>query len=202
MSLIIGLTGGIGSGKSSVAELFKAQGVDIIDTDRIAHELTQPAGGAIDAIRSMFGDDFIMKDNSLDRVLMRKLIFSDKIAKQKLESILHPFIFQETMQRIPLTRSEYIILVVPLLLETENYLKLIDRILVVDCPESIQIIRTIMRSKLNEQSVQAIMASQCSRKERLARADDVIVNDLDRQHMQRQVQMLHSQYLAIARYSS
>jgi len=202
MSLVIGLTGGIGSGKSSAANLFKAQGVDIIDTDQIAHELTQPAGGAIDAIRSMFGDEFIMKDNSLDRVLMRELVFSDKIAKQKLESILHPFIYQETMHRIPLIRSEYGILVVPLLLETKNYLKLIDRILVVDCPESIQIIRTIMRSKLNEQSVQAIMASQYSRKERLARADDVIVNDLDRQHLERQVQMLHRQYLAIARYSS
>jgi dephospho-CoA kinase len=202
MSLIIGLTGGIGSGKSSAANLFKAQGVNIIDTDQIAHELTQPAGGAIDAIRSMFGDEFIMKDNSLDRVLMRELVFSDKIAKQKLESILHPFIYQETMHRIPLIRSEYGILVVPLLLETENYLKLIDRILVVDCPESIQIIRTIMRSKLNKQSVQAIMASQCSRKERLTRADDVIVNDLDRQHLERQVQMFHRQYLAIARYSS
>jgi dephospho-CoA kinase len=198
MALIIGLTGGIGSGKTSAADLFKELDIEIIDTDQIAHELTQSAGAAIDTIRVAFGDNFIMEDGSLDRVAMRELVFSDNAAKQKLESILHPLIYQETVRRIPLIRSEYGILVIPLLLETRNYLGLIDRVLVIDCPESLQIARTVLRSRLSKQNVRAIMATQCSRNERLKQADDVIVNDLDKQHLQHQVQVLHEKYLVLA----
>ncbi|SDY49819.1 dephospho-CoA kinase [Nitrosomonas halophila] len=202
MPLMVGLTGGVGCGKTSAAVIFTALGIDIIDTDQVAHELTGPAGKAIGMIRDRFGDDFISEDGSLDRVAMRALVFSDQHSRQKLESILHPLILQEVKRRIPLIRSEYGILVVPLLLETGSYLELIDRILVIDCPESMQVARTIARSKLSEASVHAIMAAQCSRSERLAKADDVIVNELERQYLQQQVQALHEKYLSIARCGS
>lgn len=202
MPLIIGLTGGVGCGKTSAAVIFEALGIDIIDTDQIAHELTGPAGKAIGMIRNLFGANFIREDGSLDRAAMRALVFSDQHARHKLESILHPLILQEVKRRIPLIRSEYGILVVPLLLETGSYLELIDRILVIDCPESMQVARTIARSKLSEASVHAIMAAQCSRNERLTKADDVIVNELERQHLQQQVQALHEKYLSVARSGS
>ncbi|MXS85837.1 dephospho-CoA kinase [Nitrosomonas sp. HPC101] len=202
MAFIIGLTGGIGSGKTSVANLFQALGVEIIDTDHVAHELTRTGGNAIDPIRIAFGNDFILADDSLNRAAMRELVFSDEAARRKLEDILHPLIYQETLRRLPLIQSRYGILVVPLLLETEDYLKLIDRVLVIDCPESLQISRTMQRSKLKEQEVREVMAAQCSRDERLAQADDVIVNDSDSQHLQRQVRILHRKYLVFAgRYS-
>ncbi len=201
MTLIIGLTGGVGSGKTSAADLFKELGIGIIDTDQIAHELTGPAGTAIEAIRLTFGNSFIRKDSSLDRSAMRKQIFSDTAARHKLESILHPLIYQEAVSRIPSIRSGYGILVVPLLLETDNYLKLVDRVLVIDCPESLQIARTSLRSGLSEEEVRAMMATQCSRSERLAQADDVIVNDSGRHHLQQQVQALHRKYLTLTRSS-
>lgn len=199
MALIIGLTGGIGSGKTRAADSFRELGIEIIDTDQIAHELTRSAGRAISPIRIAFGDRFILDDDSLDRSAMRRLAFSDETARHRLESILHPLIYQETLQRLPLIQSEYGIVVVPLLLETGNYLKLIDRVLVIDCPESLQISRTMLRSKLSEQEVHDVMAVQCSRDERLAQADDVIVNDSGEQHLQRQVEELHRKYLALAR---
>lgn len=198
MTLIIGLTGGIGSGKSRAADLFRELGAGTIDTDRIAHELTHPSGKAIDPIRKVFGDGVIREDGSMDRVAMRKLVFSDAIARRKLESILHPLIYQETQQQLSLVQSEYAILIVPLLLETGNYLQLIDRILVIDCPEPLQISRTMLRSKLSEQAVRDVMAIQCERDERLAQADDVIMNDSSEENLQRQVQELHRKYLALA----
>ena len=199
MALIIGLTGGIGSGKTRAADLFRELGVEIIDTDQIAHELTRSAGKAISPIRIAFGDRFILDDGSLDRSAMRRLAFSDEAVRHRLESILHPLIYQETLRHLPLIQAEYGIVVVPLLLETGNYLKLVDRVLVIDCPESLQISRTMLRSKLSEQEVRDVMAVQCSRDERFARADDVIVNDSDEQHLQQQVEELHRKYLALAR---
>ena len=199
MALIIGLTGGIGSGKTRAADSFRELGIEIIDTDQIAHELTHSAGKAISPIRIAFGDCFILDDGSLDRSAMRRLVFSDETARHRLESILHPLIYQETLQRLPLIQSEYGIVVVPLLLETGNYLKLVDRVLVIDCPEPLQISRTMLRSKLSEQEVRGVMAVQCSRDERLAQADDVIVNDSGEQHLQRQVEELHRKYLMLAR---
>ncbi|CAD84509.1 MULTISPECIES: dephospho-CoA kinase [Nitrosomonas] len=199
MALIIGLTGGIGSGKTRAADSFRELGIEIIDTDQIAHELTRSAGKAISPIRIAFGDCFILDDGSLDRSAMRRLVFSDETARHRLESILHPLIYQETLQRLPLIQSEYGIVVVPLLLEIDGYLKLVDRVLVIDCPEPLQISRTMLRSKLSEQEVRDVMAVQCSRDKRLAQADDVIVNDSGEQHLQRQVEELHRKYLMLAR---
>ena len=199
MALIIGLTGGIGSGKTRAADSFRELGIEIIDTDQIAHELTRSAGKAISPIRIAFGDCFILDDGSLDRSAMRRLVFSDETARHRLESILHPLIYQETLQRLPLIQSEYGIVVVPLLLEIDGYLKLVDRVLVIDCPEPLQISRTMLRSKLSEQEVRDVMAVQYSRDERLAQADDVIVNDSGEQHLQRQVEELHRKYLMLAR---
>ncbi|SFU43908.1 dephospho-CoA kinase [Nitrosomonas eutropha] len=198
MGFIIGLTGGIGSGKTSVADLFQELGIGIIDTDHLAHELIRPGGSAIQAIRIAFGDHFILEDGSLNRVTMRELVFFDEVARHKLEAILHPLIYQESRRRLPLIQSSYGILVVPLLLETEDYPELINRVLVVDCPESLQISRTMQRSKLKEQEVRAVMAAQCSRDERLALADDVIVNDADNQYLRQQVRVLHQKYLVLA----
>lgn len=203
MVFIIGLTGGIGSGKTSVANLFQELGIEIIDTDRIAHQLTQAGGDAIHPIRLTFGDHFILSDGSLNRSVMRQSVFSDESARHKLEAILHPLIYQEVLRRLPLIQSSYGVLVVPLLLETKEYLELINRVLVVDCPESLQISRTMQRSQLEEQEVRQVMAVQRSRTERLLYADDVIINDSDSQHLQRQVQRLHQKYLAFAnKYSS
>ncbi len=199
MTLIIGLTGGIGSGKTKAADIFKQLGAGIIDADQIAHELTRPDGKAIDPIRKMFGDSVIGEDGSMNRVAMRKLAFSDTTARHKLESILHPLIYQETQRQLSLIQSEYAVLVVPLLLETGNYLQLINRILVIDCPESLQISRAMQRSKLSEQAVRDVMAIQCARDERLAQANDVIVNDSSEEHLQQQVQKLHQIYLDFAR---
>jgi len=197
-SLIVGLTGGIGSGKSRAAELFQGQGVDVIDTDQIAHTLTQPGGAAIEPIRQTFGESFFLQDDILDRAALRKLVFANTQAKQQLESILHPLIYQETLHRIPTIRSDYGILVVPLLLETHDYRGTINRVLVIDCSEELQISRTMARSKVSKGEVQAIMATQLRRKERLDIADDVIQNDSDLHYLAKQVNLLHSKYTALA----
>jgi dephospho-CoA kinase len=198
MPLIIGLTGGIGCGKSSATKFFATYGIDIIDTDEIAHELTLSRGKAMDAIKKTFGMDFIAKDGSLDRNKMRELVFSNPIFRNKLEAILHPLIYHEVIRRVSLATSAYIIVVVPLLLETNVFQKLIHRILVIDCTEQLQISRTIARSKLDEQKVRAIMATQISRKERLEQADDIIVNDRDLDYLYKQVETLHLKYLALS----
>ncbi|SDG89833.1 dephospho-CoA kinase [Nitrosomonas sp. Nm132] len=198
MPLIIGLTGGIGCGKSSATKFFATYGIDIIDTDEIAHELTLSRGKAMDAIKKTFGMDFIAKDDSLDRNKMRELVFSNPIFRNKLEAILHPLIYHEVIRRVSLATSAYIIVVVPLLLETNVFQKLIHRILVIDCTEQLQISRTIARSKLDEQKVRAIMATQISRKERLEQADDIIVNDRDLDYLYKQVETLHLKYLALS----
>lgn len=199
MPLIIGLTGGIGCGKSTATKWFAAHGIDIIDTDEIAHELTQPRGKAIEIIKNTFGTEFITQEGFLDRNRMRQLVFSNQTLKNKLEAILHPLIYQEVCSRIHSATSAYIIVIVPLLLETKAFQKLVDRILVIDCPEQLQIARTIARSKLDAQEVRAIMAAQMPRKDRLARADDIIVNEQDLNHLHEQVEMFHLKYLALAR---
>lgn len=199
---IVGLTGGIGSGKSSVAELFRKLGIDVIDTDEIAHTLTQPGGIAIEPIRQTFGEHFFLQDGTLDRTALRKLVFTNSQAKQQLESILHPLIYQQTLRRIPSIRSGYGILVVPLLLETRVYRKITSRILVVDCSEELQISRTMMRSKISREEVLAIMANQFGRKERIGMADDVILNDSDLHNLAGQVNLLHSKYSLLLDYAA
>jgi dephospho-CoA kinase len=198
MPYCIGLTGGIGSGKSSAARIFEELGAGIIDTDEISHTLTRPGGGAIAMIRAEFGTEYIAADGSLDRARMRQLAFGDSGARKKLEAILHPLIGSETRTRVATAWQPYVILAVPLLLETGAYRDLIKRVAVVDCTEQQQVARTMQRSGLTEAQVRAIMTSQVSREVRLARADDVLDNSGDPAGMRRQVEALHAKYLALA----
>jgi dephospho-CoA kinase len=199
MSFIVGLTGGIGSGKTTVAELFAALGAAVVDTDLIAHEITGPRGAAMPDVEKVFGQSVVRTDGALDRAAMRRLVFSDPSAKARLESILHPMIRRESEARCrSASNSPYVLLVVPLLVESVAYRERVARILVVDCDESIQISRVASRSGLSSEEVRAIMATQASRTERLAAADDVIVNDGGRERLSAQVAVLHQRYLDLA----
>ena len=197
MSLIIGLTGGIGSGKTSATRFFAAEGIAIIDADTIAHELTGVQGDAIPNIKKYFGVDFITKNGKLDRKKMKNRIFSDINSRKKLEEILHPLIQAEIMHRIETASSPYIIVVAPLLLETGDYCETVTRILVVDCNEEYQISRTVSRDGLSKEEVRTIMATQKPRQERLNQADDVIVNDTDISSLQEKVKLQHNKYLSL-----
>lgn len=199
MTVRIGLTGGIGSGKSTVAALFAEHGVTVIDSDAISHQLTQPGGTAIEPIRSAFGASCINASGALNRAQMRQLVFSDIAAKQRLEAILHPLIRAQMLAQseVSAEASPYLLLVIPLLFETENYLKLVQRTLVVDCAETTQIARAIQRSGLTEHEVRAIMAQQISRAERLLRADDTLQNDAGLDTLRLQVAQLHQRYIAL-----
>lgn len=174
---VVGLTGGIGSGKSAVAELFARLGAGVVDTDAIAHELTGPDGAAMPALCAAFGEAVRCADGRLDRAAMRQRVFADASARQRLEAILHPMIRAEADARCAQARSSYVLLVVPLLVETGNYRDRVDRILVVDCDEAEQCARVMARSGLFLTEVRAIMKTQASRAERLAAADDVILNN-------------------------
>jgi len=197
--LVIGLTGGIGSGKSTAAELFSELGVEVIDTDVIAHRLTGPGAPAVALIASTFGARYVTPEGSLDRGAMRKLVFENRAAKQQLEQILHPLIRQEVAaQLLRPTTAPYRIIVVPLLFETESYGSVIQRILVIDCPETLQTERAMARSKLTESEVQAIIAAQVSRNERLLGADDVILNDSSLENLINQVNKMHKKYIRLA----
>jgi len=199
MTFIIGLTGGIGCGKSSASQFFSDLGIDVIDTDVIARKLTQPHGLAISLIQNTFGDTFITADGALDRNKMRNLIFSESDARLKLEKILHPLILKETILHVNQAQTPYIIIVVPLLLETNDYDNIIQRILVVDCEEQQQISRTMARSKLTEQEVRAIMATQISRKARLQKANDIIINNQNIDYLKTQIIQLHHKYLILSK---
>ena len=193
--LIVGLTGGIGSGKSTVARLFAEHGAGIIDTDAIAHQLTQAGGEAIAPIRAAFGNDYLKADGALDRAKMRALIFSDAAAKQRLEQILHPLIFEQAKAQLrQLQASPYIVVVVPLLPESRTFRQLVQRVLVVDCDKNTQIARVIGRSSMSEAEVRAIIARQTPRAERLQLADDVIRNDAGLDSLAGQVAALHERY--------
>ena len=195
----VGLTGGIGCGKTKAADLFAALGAAVIDTDAISHELTGRGGAAMDAIRTEFGDQYVSPEGALDRTRMRELVFRDPHAKQRLEAILHPRIGAEVRTRLTDVTAAYALIVVPLLIETGSYRDLLDRLLVVDCPEAQQIERVMKRSQLTADGVRAIMAAQIPRAERLAAADDVLVNDADLVTLEGRVRALHEQYLRAAR---
>ncbi|MDR1275083.1 MAG: dephospho-CoA kinase [Candidatus Accumulibacter sp.] len=198
MSFVVGLTGGIGSGKSSVADLFSALGVSIVDTDAIAHELTRPGGGAMRAIRDEFGGSVVDADGRLNRPVMRRIAFADASAKNRLEAILHPLILAESEKRCVSAASPYAILVVPLLVETGFLRRMIRRILLVDCEESLQESRVMSRNGLFLDEVRAIMATQASRPDREAVADDVVLNNGNIETLSRQVAELHRKYLDLA----
>ncbi len=198
MPYCIGVTGGIGSGKSSAAAAFAALGAGIVDTDDIAHELTAAGGQAMPAIVAAFGPAILSADGSLDRAAMRELVFADPARRKVLEGILHPLIRANARDRVAHSTTPYVMLIVPLLLETGGYRDLVRRVLVIDCDESLQISRTMRRSGLDAGAVRAIMAAQLPRRERLARADDVLLNDGDLASLRDQAAKLHQQYLKLA----
>ena len=198
MVFTVGLTGGIGSGKTTVAELFLSQGAGLVDTDEISRRLTAPAQPAIAEIARKFGPQFVAEDGSLDRVRMRNLVFADLSARNDLETILHPLIRQESTRQIQESTAPYVVVVVPLLIETGAYRGMIGRILVVDCEPETQVRRVMERSRLSRNEVLSIIASQVSRQQRLREADDIIQNDDDLESLPAQVNPLHLRYLGLA----
>jgi dephospho-CoA kinase len=199
MRFCVGLTGGIGSGKSVAAEMFAALGAAVVDADAIARELTAAGGAAMPAIRRVFGARFVGPDGALERARMRRLVFRDAAARRKLEAILHPRIRRRVRARIAAARAPYVIVVVPLLLETGGYRDLVRRVLVVDCSAARQVARAVRRGGLTETEVRAIMATQLARGARLEAADDVLHNDGSLQALRRQVARLHAKYSKLAR---
>lgn len=204
MPYVVGLTGGIGSGKSATADLFAARGIAVIDTDAIAHALTAPGGAAMPAIRGEFGDLMAHADGALDRAAMRAMVFAEPATRKRLEAILHPMIRAESERRLvaDTANSPYAILVVPLLIEAGDYRRRVQRIAVVDCTETTQIARVTTRNGLARSEIERVMAAQATRAERLAAADDVIENDGDLAALPPQVESLHRQYLEYSRHVS
>lgn len=197
MRFIVGLTGGIGSGKSAVADIFAGLGITVVDTDAVAHELTGAEGAAMPAIAAAFGADVLLPTGALDRAAMRRLVFGDPAVRLRLESILHPLIRRESLARCQAAVSPYVILAVPLLVESGVYRQIVRRVLVVDCAEAVQVERVMARSGLTADEVRRIMSAQVSRAERLAAADDVIDNDGDLAALAPQVEALHLRYLEL-----
>ena len=196
---VVGLTGGIGSGKSTVADLFAAHGVPLVDTDLIAHRITAPHGMAMSRIAAEFGAVFVAADGSLDRARMRELVFSDDSARQRLEAITHPLIRAETEREEREAQGPYVIVVVPLLVESGSWKSRVNRVLTVDCSIEAQISRVMSRNGFSRKQVLAIIARQATREARLAAADDVIDNDnapLDA--LKAQVDAQHQTYLSLA----
>ncbi len=194
--LRIGLTGGIASGKSTVADLFAENDVPIIDTDVIAHQLVQSGEPALNEIRETFGDDVFDSQGALDRGSIRKIVFSDSSQRKKLESILHPRIRDEAISQSGAADGAYQIIVVPLLVGSPLQ-QFVDRVLVVDCDEDTQLSRLLARDAENEDQARRIMAAQASREDRLSLADDVIFNNDDVAGTRRQVEVLHKKYLSL-----
>jgi dephospho-CoA kinase len=197
---LIGLTGGIGSGKTAVSDQLGRLGAGIIDTDVIAHQITAANGSAIELIRKHFGPDYIDTDGALDRAKMRALVFTNPEAKSALEAITHPLIRYETIQQAFQQAQRgmpYLVFVVPLLLESGTWLDLIDRLVVVDCPVETQISRVMQRNKLTRTEVEKILQSQASREDRLAHADFVIENTGDLNQLAQEVNQLNKKILQI-----
>jgi len=194
VKFVVGLTGGIGSGKSAAAAEFARLGAAVVDTDAIAHELTGRDGRALAEIRSRFGEAAIAGDGSMDREVMREIAFSDPQARRQLEGILHPLIREESARRIQAAVGPYIVYVVPLLIESGDYARRVDRVLVVDVPEDIQVERVRTRG-LAEERIRSIIRSQVARAERLKAADDVIDNRGSLETLRNQVAALHEKYL-------
>jgi dephospho-CoA kinase len=199
--LVIGLTGGIGSGKSAVADAFAAIGVPVTDTDALAHALTAPGAPGYEAVLETFGASFRRPDGTIDRAALRRHVFSDPVARTRLESILHPLIRAAAQREIAEWTGPYGLLVVPLLLERPGGTP-VDRVLVVDCPEDEQVRRVTARSGLAPAEVRAIMATQLRRADRLARADDVLDNAGAKDAIEREVAALDRRYRELSRLES
>lgn len=195
--LKIGLTGGIGSGKTTVADRFKDYGIPVIDADRVAHALVAPGQPALVKIAETFGSDLLDADGSLNRPKMRELIFNSSALRDKLEAILHPRIFEEIDRQLKGVEAPYVIISIPLLLETGAQ-SFVDRILVVDCPVELQYERVAARDKLNREQIARILESQVSREMRVNAADEIIVNDSNLTSLAGQVKKIHAFYLTLS----
>jgi dephospho-CoA kinase len=195
--LKIGLTGGIGSGKTTVSELFKQCGVPVIDADEIAHQLVTIGKPALQQIKQVFGTAFIDSEGVLNRQKMRDHVFSNPQAKQKLEAIMHPLIYDAIQSELSRLSGPYCIVCVPLLLET-NMVTLVNRVLVIDCPVAQQIERVKKRTKITTERIQTIIDSQMVREMKLLKADDVIDNSATEANLVQQVNALHQLYISLS----
>jgi dephospho-CoA kinase len=193
--LRVGLTGGIGCGKTTVADMFGALGASLVDTDLIAHAMTAPHGPAMAALAAEFGPASVAPDGAMDRAWMRALVFADATARQRLEAILHPMIRDAALAAADAATGPYVMYVVPLLIESGTWRARVHRVLAIDCPEEMQVARVMARNSMTEQQVRAIMAAQVSRSARLAAADDVISNAAGIDELQPQIARLHAQYM-------
>jgi len=198
VKFVVGLTGGIGSGKSAAAAEFERLGATVVDTDAIAHELTEKGGPALPEISRLFGKNFISGDGAMDRSRMRELAFCDPAARKKLEALLHPMIREESARRIAAAPGPYVVHVIPLLVEAGDYRGRVNRVLVVDAPEEVQVARVRERG-LDEQQIRKIIGVQAPRAARLQAADDVIDNGGTLGALRKQVGELHKKYLEFAR---
>ncbi len=199
---LVGLTGGIGSGKSAIAERLASYGASIVDSDLIAHQITSTGGLAIEPIAERFGSEFIQTDGALDRKKMRVLVFEDLQSRKALEAITHPLIRAKAIEQARLAierQALYIVFVVPLLLESSEWFQFIDHVVVADCSEAIQIQRVMERNGLTRQEVESILQAQATRAERLAQADTVIENMGSLEDLAEQVRLLHQKILQIRR---
>ena len=199
MRFVVGLTGGIGSGKSAAAEEFGRLGATVVDTDAIALELTRAGGTASGLVRGLFGDEYVDAEGAMDRAKMRALAFRDPAARKKLEELLHPMIRAESERRIAAANGPYVVHVIPLLVESAGYRQRVARVLVVDCPENVQMERVRRRSGLSEDEVKRIIGAQIKRQDRLAAADDVIDNSGTLDALHKRVRELHARYLSESR---
>jgi dephospho-CoA kinase len=198
VTLRVGVTGGIGCGKTAVSDAFARLGAPVVDTDAIAHELSAPGAAGQRAVADAFGPDAVAADGSLDRTWLRQRAFADPGFRARLEALLHPLIGAETLRRMHAWTAPYGLVVVPLLLERGRLLGEVDRVLVVDCPEDVQVARVMARSALTEPEVRAIMATQVARAERLRRADDVIDNAGPLEALAPQVAALDLRYRSLS----
>lgn len=195
--LIVGLSGGIGSGKTAASNLFSEQGVNVVDTDILARQALQIGSPLLIKVFNHLGQQLKLEDGSLDRAALRTLIFNDSNAKNWLEDLVHPWVKEETFKALAKANSAYVLLSSPLLIES-GQLNLVDRLLIIDIPESLQVERTRLRDNNPESLVKKIIQQQISRQERLLQADDVIDNSQDLNHLKKQVDALHQQYLQLA----
>lgn len=194
---IVGLTGGIGSGKTAASDWFKAQGIVIVDADLVSRQVVEPGTPALAAIAARFGTDVIQPDGTLDRAALRRIVFEHPEERRWLEQLTHPLIAQEILRQLAAATSPYAILVSPLLFETGQK-SFVKRTLLIDVPEEHQLARTAARDKVGEAQVRAIMAAQMSREERRARADDIVVNEGTLAELHQRLAPLHARYLELA----
>lgn len=194
---VVGLTGGIGSGKSAVSALFESHGITVVDADIAARVVVEKGQPALESIAGHFGKDVIQEDGALNRKALRNKVFSDDAERGWLERLLHPLIYREIQRQLNEANGPYAMLVSPLLVETGQS-RLTQRILVIDVPEELQVERSMARDASSEEQIRAIMAAQASRKQRLGYADDVIVNDKSLDALARQVSELHEKYCKLA----